>query len=41
MFQAVGLNIMDPRENKSDVLEASRRALRDKVVVEERPAIRG
>jgi hypothetical protein len=41
MFHAVGLNVMDPRENKSDVLEASRRALRDmiaKVVVEERPA---
>jgi len=46
MFHAVGLNVMDPRENKSDVLEASRRrrALRDmiaKVVVEERPARSG
>jgi hypothetical protein len=41
MFHAVGLNVMDPRENKSDVLEASRRALRDmiaKVVAGERPA---
>ena len=44
MFHAVGLNVMDPREHKSDVLEASRTAFRDmiaKVVVEERPARRG
>ena len=39
MFHAVGLNVMDARESKEDILEASRRALRDmiaKVVVEER-----
>jgi hypothetical protein len=39
MFHAVGLNVMDPMENKSDVLEASRRALRDIIAeVVERPA---
>jgi hypothetical protein len=29
MFHAVGLNVMDARESKRDILEASRRALRD------------
>jgi hypothetical protein len=41
MFHAVGLNVMDARESKRDIVEVSRRALRDmiaKVVVEERPA---
>ena len=44
MFHAVGLNVIDPMERKSDVLDTSRKALRDmfaEVVVEERPTRRG
>ena len=40
MFHAVGLNVIDPKERKSDVLDTSRKALSDmiaEVVVEERP----
>jgi len=29
MFHAVGLNVIDPRERKSDVLDTSRKALGD------------
>jgi hypothetical protein len=38
MFHAAGLNVMDAREMKRDVLDTSRRALRDmiyEVVVKE------
>jgi len=29
MFHAVGLNVIDPRERKSDALDTSRKALGD------------
>ena len=37
IFHAVGLNVMDPSERKRDVLEASRRAVRD-MIAPSRPA---
>ena len=33
MFHAVGLNVIDPRERKRDVLDASTRALRDMIAM--------
>jgi len=44
MFHAVGLNVIDPRERKNDVLDTSRKALGDmiaNVVVEGRDPRRG
>ena len=44
MFHSVGLNVIAPRESKSDVLDRSRKALGDmpaKVAVEGRPTGRG
>jgi hypothetical protein len=33
MFHAVGLNVIDPRERKREVLDASTRALRDMIAM--------